>query len=98
MVCVELHDLLATIGLLLDILGVSVLFVFGLPENILKGRVSDAAFRVEGQEPSSVEIENERLKRERQSRQRRNAAIGHWVGLSALVVGFSLQIVAVWVA
>lgn len=98
MMCFEWHELLTTLGLLLDIAGVTVLFVFGLPHNILKGNVSSVPFHLEGRDPTDDQRELARVIRQREADQRRTVAIGHWGGLAALATGFSLQIVAVWMA
>lgn len=96
MICFEWHQLVTTAGLVLDIAGVCVLFVFGLPARIAKTLIDNTGFVVG--KPTPGQLERNRLVEEQQSRQRRLAALGHWSGISALVVGFSLQIVGVWMS
>lgn len=85
---------LTTVGLGLDILGVCILFRFALPDAVRLGmrmaRWVDAA-------PYEELTPQEKKEDRAQMRQERRAAVGHWLGLACLVVGFGLQIWAAWV-
>ena len=92
-----LQAIIATIGLGLDIVGVCILFVFGLPFRALKDLVSDMPFRFEGVEPSPEQIAEEKSIAAQEKRDRRINSLGQWSGIGTLVVGFGLQIIALWV-
>ena len=88
---------ISTIGLALDILGVVVLFYFGLPKRIALDMVSSRPFRVEGREFSQEEEAEDRRIEARQRRNRRINHVGAASGLAILAIGFSLQILGIWV-
>lgn len=92
-----LPAIVATIGLGLDIVGVCVLFVFGLPFRAAKDLVSNMPFRIDGVEPEPEQLAEERRIAARERRDRRINALGQWSGIGTLVLGFALQIVAFWV-
>ena len=92
-----LQAIIATVGLGLDIVGVCILFVFGLPFRAAKDFVSNMPFRLKGVEPSPEQLAEEQLVVAQEKRDRRINAFGQWSGIGALVGGFALQIVALWV-
>ena len=92
-----LPAIVATIGLGLDIVGVCVLFVFGLPFRASKDLVSNMPFRIDGVELSPEQLAEERRIAAKEKRDRRINSLGQWSGIVTLVLGFALQIVALWV-
>ena len=89
---------LATAGLLLDILGVCILFRLGLPGAIRRSVPIARWIDVVGSEEELTPQEREEDKIQMRRERRWNAWSGfaQWSALVLLVVGFSLQIVAVW--
>lgn len=87
----ECHQLFTMGGLSLDIIGVIILAWFALPKIIARSIVSDRDFFIEGVEPTPAQIERDRRVAAQERRNEVIAAIGHWFGVAALVVGFFLQ-------
>ena len=89
---------LTTAGLLLDILGVCILFRLGLPgairRNIPTARWIDVVDSEEELTPQEREEDKIQMRRER--RWNTWSRFSQWSALVLLVLGFSLQIVAVW--
>ena len=71
--------LLNSLGLALDIIGVSLLFWFGLPSKVRKGGVSFLAL----EEPNAEEV-----------KQFKRYQLGAHIGLGLLIFGFALQIIS----
>lgn len=92
-----LQATVATVGLGLDIVGVCILFIFGLPFRALKDYVTNMPFRLKGVEPGPEHAAEERRIAAQEKRDRRINALGQWLGIVTLVTGFALQIVALWV-
>ena len=92
-----LQAIIATIGLGLDIVGVCILFFFGLPVRAAKDLVSNMPFRLREVEPSPEQLAEEQRIAAQEKRDRRINALGQWSGIGTLVLGFTLQIVALWV-
>ena len=94
----EIGKALIIIGLLLDIFGVCILFMLGLPgaarKNILMARNRDVVGSEKELTPQEREEDRIQMKREHQWKVR--SGIARWSAIIFLVVGFSLQIVAVW--
>lgn len=92
-------QVLTTVGLALDILGVCILFRFGLPGAVRKAmrfaRNIDLVDSVEELTPE--EREEDRVQMARERRWDVGSGIGQWSALVFLVLGFTLQIVAVWI-
>lgn len=92
----ELSQIVATVGLALDILGVSLLFWVGLPSTLAKSLVADVDFTVDGTErtPEQRRLTDSQVRAEQQGRRapRMVGVIGLWL----LIAGFSLQAIAVW--
>lgn len=92
-------QVLITVGLGLDILGVCVLFRYGLPESIRRtirlARNIDVVGSAEDLTPE--EREEDRIQMERERLWDVGSGIGQWSALVFLVLGFVLQIVGVWV-
>lgn len=88
-------DIVATVGLSLDIIGVCVLFIFGLPFRMAKDFISNSPFLTT--EPTAEQLAGSERIRAQERRERRINRIGQWSGIGLLVSGFGLQIVALWV-
>ena len=90
---------LITVGLGLDILGVCILFRFGLPGAVRKSirlaRNIDLVDSVEELTPE--EREEDRIQMQRERRWDVRSGIGQWSALVFLVLGFALQIVGAWI-
>ena len=76
-----LPDVINSVGLALDILGVILLFLYGLPEEISKTGARHLVLEDEEKE------EVEKWKRYKKK---------SYLGLALLVIGFSLQLVSNW--
>ena len=89
---------LTTAGLLLDIVGVCILFRFGLPGAMRRSVPMARNIDVVGSygELTPQEREEDRIQMSRERRWNRRSGVAQWSALALLVVGFSLQIVAVW--
>lgn len=89
---------LTTAGLLLDILGVCILFRFGLPGAIRRNVPTARWIDVVGSEEEMTPQEREEDKIQMSQERRWNtwSGIAQWSALGLLVLGFALQIVAVW--
>lgn len=92
-------QILITVGLGLDILGVCILFRFGLPGAVRRtirfARNIDIVGSAKDLTPE--EREEDRIQMEREHRWDVGSGIGQWSALVFLVLGFVLQIVGVWV-
>ena len=92
-------EVLITVGLGLDILGVCILFRFGLPGAVRRtfrfARNVDMVDSVEDLTPE--EREEDRIQMARERRWDVGSGIGQWSALVFLVLGFTLQIVGVWI-
>lgn len=95
----NMNQTLITIGLILDIVGVCILFRHGLPgairRNIKFARNIDLVDSVDELTPE--EREQDRHQIEQEKLWKLGARIGQWSALAFLVIGFSLQIVGVWI-
>ena len=89
---------LVTVGLALDILGVCILFRFGLPGAVRKTIKFARNIDIVGsaEELTAEEREEDRIQMERERRWDVRSGIGQWSALVFLVLGFALQIVGVW--
>ena len=76
------YQLISTTGLLLDILGVIAIWRYGLPPEVSRGGIVTVAMESYDADEAAKEMRYNLLSR---------------CGLVALVVGFGLQILAVWV-
>ena len=76
-----------SVGLALDILGVILLFCYGLPPDVHPGRGGTTIRWGGGDTPAEIEEKTKRYKR-----YKRNS----WVALGLLVLGFTLQIISNW--
>ena len=87
MSCCFLADFMNSVGLAFDILGVILLFRYGLPPDVRPGRKGTNVLFGGGDTPAEIEKKTKRYK----SYQRNS-----WVALGFLVLGFTLQIVSNW--
>lgn len=92
-------QILNTIGLLLDIVGVIILFRYTLPDAIRRsGLLMARNIDVVGSEDELTpeEREEDRVQMAQERKWRRSSARWSWSGLLCLVTGFLMQIVAAW--
>ena len=94
--CADLSQIVATFGLALDIVGVSLLFWVGLPRTLARSLVSDVDFIVEDAELTREQHRSNEAQVLAENQRRRAPRQVGVVGLSLLIAGFSLQAVAVW--
>lgn len=91
-------QLLITIGLILDILGVCILFRFGLPgamrKNMIFAKNIDLVDSIDELTPE--EIKEDERQTIREERWAVKSGIGHSPALLCLVIGFGLQIIGAW--
>ena len=94
--CAEPSQIIATCGLVLDIIGVAMLFWVGLPRTLVKNLIPEN-FVLEGNEHSRKHpdsIESQVLAKENRARGPRMVGL---IGLGLLIVGFAMQAIALWV-
>lgn len=95
MVGLDWYQWFMIVGLILDIIGVWILYVVGLPERIMGHLVDDTPFRLVGEELTPEQIEHDRIEAERKSSQEKRETRFRRLGISTLITGFILQGVGV---
>ena len=96
-----LSEILNAFGLALDIIGFSILFWLAIPALMRRNFVAADRVGIDGveMEPGQVErsLMDPKGTKLRDRRRRRRETCSYWAGGSAVLLGFALQLVAVFV-
>lgn len=103
-----LAETIATVGLALDIVGVTLLFLLGLPARVTRDVLAHTPFTPSddgnliadgGDERAEIPIKEQEKRQHEETKKVRDRRISKWgqsSGFFALVLGFLLQICAQW--
>lgn len=77
---------ISSIGLIADILGVILLFMYGLPSKLIEHNIE--LFELNTRDANEIEREDERIKKHN-----KRVKVGAYAGLTLILIGFILQFI-----